>query len=210
MVVLSLFLAAAAAVPTPTPTPMPAMRMSSSGAIAKASEPPPHGRSLGEVARGVKLRFPANKPQLITNDSLKQLGAGAELTTGAPAPPPPSSGGTVSNEEQVQAQKKAYWQDRYFAAQQELNDLESEEKRLTAEAARLERDFYSRDDPVQRDSVIKPAWDDTVNKLRDVQQRLEAARGAPERVANEARRDGALPGWFRERPPATPVPQGRQ
>ncbi len=199
---------AAATPPGPTPTPFPRSKISAVGAISKASEPP-RGRSLSEVARGIKLRFPSNKPRLITNDSLKELSAGAELTTAAPAPTP-APGSSTSSEEQQTAEKKAYWQDRYFAARQELINLEAEQQRLAADVARLEREFYSRDDPYQRDNVIKPAWDEAVSKLRDVQQRLEGARSAPETISNEARRDGALPGWFREIPSPTPVPQGRQ
>jgi hypothetical protein len=110
----------------------------------------------------------------------------------------PEGAGDAASEE---ARKKAYWQDRYFSAQQESNRLAAEEVALSQEVARLEREFYSRDDPYQRDSVIKPAWDDAMNRLRDVQQRLPAAKRAPDEVANAARRDGALPGWFREAPP---------
>jgi hypothetical protein len=202
------FLASAAAALSPTPTPVPAARFGAAGAMSKASQPP-HGRSLAEVARSVKLRFPAAKPKVITNENLKELAAGAELTMAAPVPV--SSSPTVgSKEDQEQAEKKAHWQDRYFSAQQELANLEAEEKRLAAEVARLERDFYARDDPYQRDTVIKPAWDDAVAKLRNVQQRIEGARGAPESIANDARRDGALPGWFREAPRPTPIQQGKQ
>jgi hypothetical protein len=210
MVGITIILAAAVvanAAPTPLPTPAAAARMAAAGGISKATEPTPRGHSLADVARNVKLRFPASKPLVITNDSLKELSAGAELTTGAPVPPSADSSGTSTYEQEL-ATKKTYWQDRYFAAQRELSDLESEEKRLTAEVARLERDFYSRDDPYQRDNVIKPAWDDATAKLRDVQKRLGAARSAPNDVADQARRDGALPGWFREAPPPTPAAAG--
>jgi hypothetical protein len=205
-----LILVAAAAAPPPSPTPTPAARSDAIGKMTKSSQVgAPRGRSLAEVARSVKLRFPSTKPALITNESLKELGSGAELTTGAPAPPS-SSGATTTKDEQQQADKKAYWQDRYFKAVQQAADLEEEEKRLTAECARLERDFYSRDDPYQRDNVIKPAWDNALAKLRDVQQRVETARSAPEAILGDARRDGALPGWFREAPRPAPAQHGPQ
>jgi hypothetical protein len=209
MVGFALLLAGALAAPPPTPTPTPAgVKISPAGMMSsRSAEPAPRGRSLAEVAKGVKLRFPdSNKPAVITNESLKGLGAGAELTTAAAVPPSESSSVSLANDAQREADKKAYWQDRYFSAQQQIKDLETEEQRLSADAARLERDFYSRDDPYQRDNVIKPQWDETVAKLRDVQHRLASARSAPDTIANEARHDGALPGWFREAPPARPTP----
>jgi hypothetical protein len=198
-----------AAVVSPTPTPVPPAKPGLAAMAPHTSQPVPRGRSLADVAKGVKLRFPENKPTVITNESLKELSAGAELTTATAAPPPDASPGGALPEEQQQAEKKTYWQQRYFAAQREVATLDAEEKRLSAEVSRLEREFYARDDPYQRDGVIKPAWDDAVAKLRDVQRRQAEARSAPEAIANEARRDGALPGWFREAPPPVPAP-GRE
>ena len=170
--------------------------------MGKATAAPPRGKSLGEVARGIKLHFPKGESRVITNDSLKALSDGVELTTGSaplPALTSASEGGTSPESEE--AQRKALWQERYFAAQQEATSLEADEARLSQEVARLEREFYSRDDPYQRDNVIKPAWDEAMARLRDVQQRLPAARRAPDEIANAARKDGALPGWFRESAP---------
>jgi hypothetical protein len=188
--------------PTPLPTPRPAAAVAGTGAST------PRGKTLSEVARGVKLQLPHGESRVITNESLKSLGAGVELTTGTAVPPASAAAGG-DELDAAEAQNKAHWQERYFAARRELDELTAEEARLTAEVARLERDFYSRDDPYQRDTVIKPAWDEAVIKLREVQKRLPAARKAPDEIANEARRAGALPGWFREAPPpAQDVPPG--
>jgi hypothetical protein len=201
MIATWVLLAAGAAAPPATPTPAP-RSIPAAAAMGKATATSPRGSSLSEVARGVKLQFPKGQGKVITNDSLKALSSGVELTTGsAPPPSPPVTDGAVSPEFE-EAQRKALWQERYFAAQREATRLEAEETRLTQEVARLEREFYSRDDPYQRDNVIKPAWDDAMAKLRQVQHQLPAARRAPEDVANAARREGALPGWFRESPPA--------
>ena len=204
MIAVLALLAAAAPAPSaqpprPTPTPI---------AISRSTAAPPRGKSLAEVARGIKLRLPPGESRVITDEKLKSLSSGVELTTGsAPAPSagPPTDLAAADAEA---ARRKEEWQARFFSAQQEARDLEAEEARLTQEVARLEREFYSRDDPYQRDSVIKPAWDEAVARLRDVQQRLPEARRAPDEIANAARRDGALPGWFRESPPPTPAPGG--
>jgi hypothetical protein len=209
MIALVVVLASAAAVPQATPTPAPRGATPAAMAMGKATATPPRGKSLGEVARGIRLQFPKGDSKVITNENLKELSGGAELTTSIALPETTSSAsGAASTSESQEAQKKALWQERFFAAQQEASRLEAEEALLSQEVARLEREFYSRDDPYQRDNVIKPAWDDAITRLRDVQGRLPAARRAPDEVANAARRDGALPGWFREAPPATPPASG--
>jgi len=190
--------AALLALPQSAPTPMPTVRPKLPP--SRSATAPPRGKSLAEVARGIKLRFPAGQGPVITNESLRELSSGVELTTGT-APPPAAGGERPYDPAADEASKKAYWQERYFTAQRELSQLQQEAQRLGEEVARLERDFYARDDPYQRDNVIKPAWDAALARLREVQQRLPEAQVAPEQIANEARRDGALPGWFREPPP---------
>jgi hypothetical protein len=197
-------LAAALVATTPQPTPVPTPRPNAAATMGRASAATPRGKSLADVARSVKLQLPRGDSKVITNETLKEMGAGVQLTVGS-APPPAAAqaaeSGGADPAAAAEAQKKAYWQGQYFAARQEADRLASEEQSLIQEVARLEREFYSRDDPYQRDNVIKPAWDTAVTKLRDVQQRLPAARRGPDEVANAARREGALPGWFRESPP---------
>jgi exonuclease VII small subunit len=214
-VVLFVLLAAGppAATPTPTPTPRLNILLAREGEQATA----PTG-SLGDVAKRIKLKLPEGQPRVITNDSVKQLSQGVELTTGKPTGG--SGYGPVGTTQE--SPKKAVWQQRYREAVNRVAALEEEVKRLEGEAARLERDFYAHDDPFQRDGVIKPAWDKAVSDLRQAQADLAEARTKPDEVMEAARRDGALPGWFRGggeagapgapasgqgRPvPATPVP----
>jgi hypothetical protein len=203
MIAIWVLLATGAVAPLPTPTPAPSRSIPAAITMGKATASSPRGNSLSEVARSVKLQFPKGQSTVITNDSLKALSSGVELTTGTAPPPQTTVADSASSSDFQEAQRKALWQERYFAAEQEATRLAAEEARLSQEVARLEREFYSRDDPYQRDNVIKPAWDEAMAKLREVQQRLPAARRAPEDVANAGRREGALPGWFRERPPAT-------
>jgi hypothetical protein len=92
--------------------------------------------------------------------------------------------------------------------------LEADVKSLEAKVIGLERDFYSRDDPVYRDSTIKPAWDKALSDLEKARADLETARSQPDEVVNAGRREGALPGWFRglddaALPPAS-APQAQQ
>ncbi len=197
--------AAAPAAPSPSPTPTTPVTI----LLAKPEgAPPPQGGSLAEVASRIKLKLPANQPRVLTNDSVKRLAEGVELTTSAPvgggtgAAAGPRLGGS-------QDSKKVMWQQRYRTAVQRVKTLEAEVKTLEARTAGLERDFYAESDPARRDAVIKPNWDNTLGKLQATRTELEEAKKQPDEVVNAARRDGALPGWFRgiDEEPVTP-PQG--
>ena len=209
MIATMVVLAAAAAVSQATPTPPPRGAAAAAVTMGKATATPPRGKTLGEVARGIKLQFPKGESKVITNENLRSLAGGAELTMAAAAPDAaPGARDAASPSESEEARKKTLWQERFFSAQQDVKRLEAEEATLSQEIARLEREFYARDDPYQRDAVIKPAWDEALARLREIQGLLPAARRAPDEIANTARREGALPGWFREAPPATPAPDG--
>jgi hypothetical protein len=153
------------------------------------------GNSLAEVAKRIKLKLPANAPRVLTNESVKQLAQGVELTMSAATAG--GAGRGVSATGGSEDAKKAKWQQRYRAALQRVHGLESEVKTLETQANGLERDFYAHDDPVYRDSTIKPKWDKTLAALQKARIDLEEARKQPDEVLNAARRDGALPGWFR-------------
>ena len=201
LVLLVLVAAQASATSTPTATPSARLGILTSKSSSEAAAP---SGSLSDVGKRIKLKLPEGQPRVITNESVKQLSQGVELTTtkatGAPAYAPAT--GTTENA------KKAMWQQRYREAVSRAAGLEAEIKRLEGEANRLEREFYAHDDPAQRDGVIKPAWDRAVADLRKAQADLAEARNKPEEVLEAARRDGALPGWFRglDQPGAAPPP----
>jgi len=202
LILLAATHAAAVAEEPPSPTPTPPVAI----LLAKPEGgPPPQGGSLAEVAKRIKLKLPANGPRVLTNDSVKRLAEGVELTMSAAGP----GGGAVvpagagGNEDA----KRARWQQRYRAALQRVRGLESEVKILENRASELEREFYAHDDPVYRDSTIKPNWDRTLAALQKARSSLDEARKQPDEVLNAARRDGALPGWFRGlEDEATPIP----
>ncbi len=204
MTALLILLAAAtaAAPPAPSPSPTPALTI----LLAKPEgAPPPQGGSLAEVAKRIKLKLPGDRPRVLTNETVKQLAEGVELTTAAPGA---GGGAAVAPGAAADESKKARWQQRYRSAVQRVAALEAEVKSLEARANELEREFYSHDDPAYRDSTIKPNWDNTLTQLQKTKDELEAARKQPDEVLNAARRDGALPGWFRgldsETAPALP------
>ena len=206
LVALALAAPPATATPTPSPAPTPAITVLLAKPGAEAA--PPRGGSLSDVAKKIKLRLPADRPRMIDNDAVRELSEGVELTTSS-APAPVSAAGKPGASPAGADAKKAMWQQRYVAALQRVAQLEAEVKRLESESNRLQTEFYAHDDPAQRDGVIKPAWDRALADLQKARVELEHARSEPEDVLNEARRDGALPGWFRgldQQVSSSPVP----
>jgi hypothetical protein len=209
-----LLLLAQGTTPTPTATPAASVQPVPSLSILSTrlgDDNSRQGDSLAEVAKRIKLRMPVGQPRLITNENLPRFAAGVELTTTKGAPgsivPITNSGG--------EDQKKTTWQARYREALDHRVRWQSEVRRLETEVARLQSDFYSRDDPAYRDGQVKPAWDQAIVDLETARRQLANAESEPDRVLEAAHRDGALPGWFRgitaspgaaEGPLATPQP----
>ena len=204
-VLLALAAMGAGVTPTPASTATPSLSILQGRPDAELM---PWGGSLAQIAKKIRLKLPANVPRVINNETVKELAKGVELTMSAPTPGgeqgPKRAGG--------EAGKKVIWQERYRSALGRVQRLESEIKDLESRANQLENEFYAHDDPVYRDSVIKPAWDKALSDLSAARGQLVDARQEPDRVLDAARRDGALPGWFRgvsgEREPGATSPGG--
>ena len=192
MILLSALLLAA-----PPATPTPAVLATPAAAVLRAKDStapgPGSSDSLAAAAKRIKLRLPADHPRVINNDTVRQLSEGVELTTSKATQPAGSTAAPPSNTEG----RKAVWQRRYVDALARVARLEAAIARLQSEANLLQTNFYATDDPARRDGVIKPAWDKALADLKAAEKELESARGDPDRVLDAARRDGALPGWFR-------------
>src|SRR3989304_7633695 len=158
-VLFVLLAAPAAASPPAPPTPTPRLNILLSRPGSEVTAPT---GSLADVAKRIKLKFPEGQPRIITNDSLKQLSEGVELTTTKGV----AGSGYAPVGQATADQKKAIWQQRYRGAVLRVAALEAEIKRLEGEANRLEREVYAHDDPARRDGGSKPAWDRARAALR--------------------------------------------
>ena len=208
MITLAAFmLLAATPAPTPVPTPAPAPHIKV--LLQQQEQAPPRGvaESLADVAKRIKLkRTDGGKPLVLTNDTVKELAQGVELTTGVASP---DTGPSTESAPTGEA-SKPYWQGRYQEARADLAYWTGEVTRLEGEAARLENEFYATDDPARRDGEVKPAWDKALADLAAARERQSAAQSKPDQVLNDARRAGALPGWFRGLAEPVPAPSGQQ
>jgi hypothetical protein len=185
-----------AATPTATPTPVPSLDLLRG---AKAQEAAKSG-SLSDVAKGIKLRLPEGESRVLTNDSVRQLSQGVELTTAIPydAPAVPRVSGGASDA------SREMWQQRYQFARWEAARLDREIARLEGEVAALETQFYALDDPFARDGQVKPQWDAALAELREAKARQAEVKAKPSQIIDKARRAGGLPGWFRGLPEPDP------
>src|SRR5512139_101360 len=91
--IAALVLLAAPPLPTPTPTPPPSMRVLLRGGT---SESAPTTTSLSDLAKRIKLKLPKDQPRKLTNETVKELAKGVELTTALPYQG--SSAGTAGGE----------------------------------------------------------------------------------------------------------------
>jgi hypothetical protein len=207
MILLSMVLLVAIQSEPPLPAPTPILTPTPSPLRILKRTPPSQikqGLTLSDAAKRIKLKTPGNKPLKMTNDSVKELSKGVELTTAASAPDRGSEGNARSSENE---QRKTYWQEKYQAARMENIRLTELIANLESEVAKLQRDFYSRDDPAYRDGVVKPALDTALANLNQAKKDLEKAKDLPNQVLAEAQRDGAQPGWFRGLPDPRSTPR---
>ena len=68
---------------------------------------------------------------------------------------------------------------------------------LNREIPGLWTKFYSWDDPAYRDGVIKPKLDRDLQEAKELQKKIPEEEAKLDQIREQARRDGALPGWFR-------------
>ena len=200
---------------TPTPTPPPKL----SGGFgrpqaAPAPVPTRSGQSLQDVVKAAADHRQSNKnaptpvvainnQTLVTDPSRGRLtvlsatprpaapaGASAAAAKAAPSPAAPPVDPSAAEEEK--------WRGISRDTRQRLADAQDRVARLEGETKKLENDFYSWDDGLYRDNVIKPAWDKKREELETARRDLEAAEKDLADLPEKARKAGALPGWIRE------------
>ncbi len=166
--------------PPPTPTPSSSSR-----------------RSLSEYARGRDLQRPTKGGEnttVITDDNLKELASGIELTSVTQKPsnfPDP-----VVNLERDDP--RTFWRERVQKQIEIIRALELEIKTLHVEIVGLWEMFYASDEPDEREGEIRPRLVQKIEEQTDLDGEFEAARIEIQELIYEARKNGALPGWFRD------------
>ena len=193
--------------PTPTQTPRPAGEKTLSE-IAKDTQLKGQDKGKGIVITNENLSSYAEKGKVTEveskseNKGLRPLHASGANTPVAVVPQ------TVAGPED---ERRQYWRGQYTRQLELVASLEQQLKDLDYQIPGLWRDFYAWDDPAYRDGVIKPKLDAALEQRKKTETDLETARARLGEIKQEARKDGAQPGWFRDldvaAPPATtPTP----
>lgn len=168
--------------PSPTPNPTP---------------PNKSGGSLSEYARGRTLQRPSinrKEPIVITDDNLKDLGEGTELTSVTQQP----SNSVESVDDAGVTDPRAFWRAKVTETLEEIRILEADAGVLEREISDLWKLFYACDEPDEREKEIRPRLMQRIQKGTILRRKFEVARSDFDDLLAEARRNGALPGWFRD------------
>ncbi len=194
---------AADSTPTPTPTATPTV------------SPTPQANTVADAARQARAAAPegatpTRTPIVISNENLAELAAKGSLTE-VTTIPDGSSRGSARGAETGSARgdattaattgeesKKAYWRGRYTMQKGVIDALKGEIDALDKEIPGLWNQFYAWDDPAYRDGVIKVQLDQKLAQRDELAKKLPEEEAKLPEILNDARRDGALPGWFRD------------
>ncbi len=167
---------------TPTPPPAP-------------SPTPSSRQNLSEYARGRDLQS-ASKGQketvVITDENIEDLASGVELTsvTGSTASRPVATPSPES--------PRTFWRGRVKEQQRRIQTLEENNKLADREISGLWLLFYACDEPDDREKNIRLRLNKRLDARTRLRVEMETAQSDFEELLAEARRNGALPGWFRD------------
>jgi hypothetical protein len=202
MVVLVAVTAIAADEPTPTPRPA-------------------GGQSLSELARNKKLKGDQTSAKdgaiVISNANISDYASKGGLTTAKPGTQTKLTRGVhgggnvkvVDPEAAAANEKMTRWRQAYAQQLNLIASLERQIADLDYQIPGLWNDFYSRDDPAYRDGVIKPRLDRALVRRDQLARQLEEEKPKLRQIKEDARKDGAEPGWFRGIQEPTPATRER-
>jgi Asp-tRNA(Asn)/Glu-tRNA(Gln) amidotransferase A subunit family amidase len=202
--------------PQPTPTPAEAAKVKKKlggGSFGIPPKPTPGAGagSLADIARKAQEEdAAATRPGrriVITNESLRRSepapGSSAITITGsADKKPvartrPTATPSEIPEYRDASGRTEAEWRRRAEEVRSRAAEVEAEITAARAEVRRLENDFYAWSDGNYRERVIRPAWDQARQKLKDLEVAADEARSAVDGLEEEARKSGTPPGWLR-------------
>ena len=158
--------------------------------------------SLADAAKAEKERKAEAAPPriVINNKTIHRYAKGGQLTVAEPkkkagaAQQPAKSASPNAGP----PQDEAYWRGRVHGLRERWRKAADRTRELEQEVSEWRRRFYAQDDPYVRDGQIKPAWDRSLDQLRENRAAAIAAKKELADALEEGRAAGALPGWLRD------------
>lgn len=96
------------------------------------------------------------------------------------------------------AQDEQKWRDRSHEAVERVKSAEDKIQQLQTDINALTQAFYAESDGVAQRGQIEDQRNTRLNELEAAKKELETAKQAQEDLQDEARKEGALPGWIEE------------
>ena len=166
--------------------------------------------TLAEAAKAEReRRARAGKPvAVITDKTLPQYARKGQITVadpkekkGAATPAAP-----VPEGQQEPVRDEQYWRNRALEIRLRWRQAADDVKDLEQRSTELRQRFYAETDSFVRDNQVKPEWDRVLDRLRQAKTEVIEARQDLERLDEDGRAAGALPGWLREGQEQEPEP----
>ncbi len=153
-----------------------------------------------ERERREKLKEAAKPAKSFTNQDIEEFKArnkdvesSTEEATAEESTPVETTTPTTNDE----ANEKK-WRDRSHVAVERIKNAEEKIEKLQSDINALTQSFYAEADGVAQRGQIEAERNSRLNELEAAKKELEAAKQAQEDLRDEARREGALPGWIEE------------
>lgn len=176
-------------------------------------------QSLADLAKKEKERRAKLKTatKVITNEDTAKYKSGAVTTGSAPSAekteaaasteegaspqagkPAPAEADASEEPRDFEGRTESYWRQTFSDARSKVKELENKADVLTLKITDLQNQFYREDDgfkqqEIQRE-IQKAFYEQDLNK-----ENLEKAKQDLVDLEREARKSGALPGWYREK-----------
>jgi chromosome segregation ATPase len=96
------------------------------------------------------------------------------------------------------AQDEQKWRDKSHEAVERVKDAEEKIQKLQTDINALTQAFYAESDGVAQRGQIEDQRNTRLNELEAAKKELENAKQAQEDLQDEARKEGALPGWIEQ------------
>jgi DNA repair exonuclease SbcCD ATPase subunit len=154
-----------------------------------------------ERERRDKLKASTKQTKSFTNQDIEEFKAKnkdadksgeGETTEDTSATPEDTTTSTPGAEEEQK------WRDRSHEAVERVKNAEEKIQQLQTDINALTQAFYAESDGVAQRGQIENQRNTRLNELEAAKNELDAAKQAQEDLQDEARREGALPGWIEE------------